>query len=173
MTSMDRFLEGCRAAAGAAQPALATRALLRSAVTDPALWARGADFSQADERGVARLFADPTVTVLHVDLAPGFESRIHSHGLWAAIGVYAGEEHNRLFRRQGDGVVETGARSVTVGGVMVLGADAIHAIRNPLDQPLRALHVYGGDLESSWRHRWDTPAGPAAPEGGAIRGRRG
>ncbi len=171
--SMDRFVAGCQAAAGAARPAAATQSLLLRAVADPALWARTAAFPQADGRGVARLFAGPTVTVLHVDLAPGFASRIHSHGIWAAIGVYAGEEHNRLYRRRGDGLVETGARSVGAGGVLLLGADAVHAIRTPLDQPLRALHVYGGDLESSWRHRWDTLAGPAVPEGGAVKGRRG
>ena len=166
-------MSGCRASARAPQPGAATVALLRRVVSDPALFARTASFPQADERGVSRLYADPQVTVLHVDLAPGFESRIHSHGIWAAIGVIAGEEHNRLFARCDRGVVETGQRTVAAGEVLLLGADAIHAIRNPTSVRLRALHVYGGDLEGSWRHRWDTADGPPMAEGGAVRGTPG
>lgn len=34
-------------------------------------------------------------------------------------------------------------------------ADVIHAIRNPLEVPLVALHAYGGDLFAVARSNWD------------------
>jgi len=34
--------------------------------------------------------------------------------------------------------------------------DVIHAICNPLDEPLLVLHAYGGDLFATPRSTWDS-----------------
>jgi predicted metal-dependent enzyme (double-stranded beta helix superfamily) len=169
MFSLDRFINACRAAAAKPDAQAAVAAVLADAVGHTNLWDRHLSTIQgADDRGVARLFVDDSLTLLHVNLAPGFVSRIHSHGLWTAVGVYEGQEDNLLFGLSGDGVVQVGRRAVGVPDVLQLRANSIHAIANPLDRPLRAFHAYGGDLRVSVRHRWDTLAGPPIPEGGAA-----
>jgi len=40
-------------------------------------------------------------------------------------------------------------------GVLPNAAGVIHAIRNPLDEPLVVLHAYGGDLFGTPRSNWD------------------
>jgi predicted metal-dependent enzyme (double-stranded beta helix superfamily) len=174
MFTLAGFIHQCRAAAASPKPRAALTALLREAVAEPDLWAQHLHTIQgADDRGVAPLFTDASLSVIHVDLAPGFASRIHSHGLWAAIGVYEGQEDNVLYRAEGEGVIEVGRQPVRAGEVVQLGSDAIHAIGNPLDRPLRALHVYDGDLPAAWRHRWASLDGPAVGEGAAAQDRSG
>lgn len=170
MTVLDDFVAACRQAARSPRPQSAAAAVVQAALADAPTWA-ALRVPGADHRGVARLHRGDDVTVLHVELAPGFTSRIHNHGTWAVVGVLSGQEDNLLYRRQGEGVTAVGRQAVCAGSILRLGTDAIHAITNPLDRPLRALHVYGGDLESAWRHRWESEAGPAIPEGGAAAGR--
>jgi hypothetical protein len=40
-------------------------------------------------------------------------------------------------------------------GVLPNGTHVIHAISNPLDESLLALHAYGGDLFATPRSNWD------------------
>ena len=72
-----------------------------------------------------------------------------------------------LGRRTGDGVREVAQKVVEAGDVFTMGPPTVHAIENPGPGRLCAIHVYGGDLETAVRHRWETLAGPPIPEGGA------
>jgi predicted metal-dependent enzyme (double-stranded beta helix superfamily) len=85
----------------------------------------------------------------------------HDHRMWAAIGIYAGREDNTFFRRSdvdAPRLVDSGAKQLSVGDVLVLGADTIHAVANSQDQLTGALHVYGGDFVNEPRSQW----GPGA-----------
>lgn len=167
MTLLHELLSTCRAAAAAPDPQRAVaEALSALLLRGPELAAL--EVSGADERGVARVHVGDDVTVLHVDLAPGFRSRIHSHGTWAVVAVMEGREVNRLYRREGDGVREVAQKVVEAGEVFSMSPPTVHAIENPGRARLRAIHVYGGDLEAAVRHRWDILAGPPIPEGGAV-----
>lgn len=159
-----------RAAAREGEPALVVA--LRALVLAPDPWGRIFHAVEgADARGVALLHVDPDLTLVHVDLAPGFRSRVHSHGLRAAIGVYAGREDNTLYAVDPvAGLRVSGRVAVAAGEVFRMGRDAVHHIENPLDNPLRAVHAYLGDLRTAWRHRYEPPAWSPIPEGGAATG---
>jgi predicted metal-dependent enzyme (double-stranded beta helix superfamily) len=95
--------------------------------------------------------------VLHVVWAPGMRIYPHDHRMWAAIGIYAGQEDNEFFRREGPGLktlTASGGKELKVGDVLVLGRDAIHAVTNPTAGLTAAIHVYGGDLVNEPRSQW-------------------
>ena len=76
--------------------------------------------------------------------------------MWAVIGVYDGQEHNRFFRYEDGELIEKGERLLKEGDVAVLGPEAVHAIANPLPGFSSAIHVYGGDLVArSGRSMWN------------------
>jgi predicted metal-dependent enzyme (double-stranded beta helix superfamily) len=82
--------------------------------------------------------------------------------MWAAIGIYAGQEDNEFFRRSAPGarsLTASGGRELAVGDVIVLGDDTIHAVSNPLPRLTGAIHVYGGDFVNQPRSQWGP--GPA------------
>jgi predicted metal-dependent enzyme (double-stranded beta helix superfamily) len=151
MFNVDEFLSECEAALGEATPALAVRDVVARAVSDPGA-ARAFDPDRS-EFGV--LHRSPTLTVLHIGLAPSLGSVPHDHRMWAVVGIIDGQEDNAFFRRGDDALVDSGGRSLHDGEVLVMGDDTIHAIRNPRSSYVSALHVYGGDLIGAERSEWD------------------
>ena len=73
----------------------------------------------------------------------------------SVIGLYGGREDNTFYRRQGDGLVSTGARQLGTKDAVVLGDAVIHAVTNPLDELMGAIHVYAGDFFATPRSEWD------------------
>ena len=51
------------------------------------------------------------LTVLNVVWAPGMVLPPHDHRMWAAIGIYAGQEDNEFFRRDGEASPPRAARN--------------------------------------------------------------
>ena len=84
----------------------------------------------------------------HVDLP-------HDHRMWAVIGIYGGAEDNTLYRRGPGGPVKAGGRRLRERDVFSLGADAIHAVDNPMQPFTGSIHVYGGDFVNQPRSQWD------------------
>jgi predicted metal-dependent enzyme (double-stranded beta helix superfamily) len=83
--------------------------------------------------------------------------------MWAAIGIYAGQEDNDFYRRAGDdrsGLDDAGGMAVRVGDVLMLGDDVIHSVTNPTRKLTGAIHVYGGDFVNRPRSQWGP--GPVA-----------
>src|SRR5690606_16709 len=81
----------------------------------------------------------------------------HDHRMWAVIGIYAGQEDNRFFRRTAPDagtITESGGKSLAEGDVAVLGVSTIHAVTNPRDRLTGAIHVYGGDFVNEPRSQW-------------------
>lgn len=152
---LDAFVRACRSHLGAPDAAERIAKRIGEVVVDGAGLA--AALGRPDESvpfGDMALHRSPDLTVLHVALPVGMKSPPHDHTMWAAIGLYGGQEVNTLFRREGGKLVEAGERALRPGDTMVLEPDAIHAIRAPVEPGIRALHVYGGDLFAAERRVW-------------------
>ena len=158
MFDIDQFVVDCRTALGDGQPRGAVREVLERTVATPDQVAAALD---PREGGFTLLHHAPDLTVLHVVWAPGMRIFPHDHRMWAAIGIYAGQEDNEFFRRAGPDhtLTPSGGRELAVGDVVLLGDDTIHAVSNPLSQLTAAIHVYGGDFVNQPRSQW----GPGAP----------
>jgi predicted metal-dependent enzyme (double-stranded beta helix superfamily) len=161
MSETEQFVSDCRRAVARADPLLEIRELLDRAVRRPGDLAGAGPPTEA---GVTPLFADDSVTVLRVVWAPGMAIRPHNHLMWAAIGLLAGQEDNRFYRRTGHGLTPSGGRELREGDVVLLGDDTIHAVTNPLRRYTSAIHVYGGDLtRRQGRSEWDEASGGEMP----------
>lgn len=159
MFDIDDFLGDCQAAVAENEPHRAVREVLERAVAEPAAVA---DALAPREGGFTLIHHAPDMTVLHVVWAPGMRIFPHDHRMWAAIGIYAGQEDNEFFRRTAPGertLTGSGGRQLTVGDVALLGDNTIHAVTNPLATLTGAIHVYGGDFVNQPRSQW----GPGEP----------
>ena len=156
MFNLDQFIESCRG-----KPASTVKELLADALRDPASVKQALDaVATGKEIGKASVgdmvyFRSPTLTILKAAVPPKFKTPPHNHNMWAVIGVYDGQENNTFYRRSGNTLEQAGGKDLKTGDTVVLGEDAVHAIENPSDRPLLAIHVYGGDfLDTSKRSVW-------------------
>jgi predicted metal-dependent enzyme (double-stranded beta helix superfamily) len=160
MFDRDSFIEECRAASVGSDPRRAIKEVLERAVSEPA---SVIDALQPAEGGFSLLYGAPDLTLLHVVWAPRMRIYPHDHRMWAAIGIYAGQEDNEFFRRTGPQpttLIPSGGKELAAGDVAVLGDDTVHAVTNPKDRLTGAIHVYGGDFVHQPRSQW----GPGAVE---------
>jgi predicted metal-dependent enzyme (double-stranded beta helix superfamily) len=97
----------------------------------------------------------PTLTVLNAVWPPGMTLYPHDHRMWAAIGIYGGQEANTFYRRRGGQLLATGGKDLRQRDVVLLGEDTIHSVQNPLQRYTGAIHVYGGDFVQTPRSQWD------------------
>ena len=154
MFKVEEFVKSCQGRTPGA-----VKEILEDALRDPesikhALNAVAGEIGQGRINDMA-LFQSAELTVLKAAVPPGFKSPPHNHTIWAVIGVYDGQENNSFYRRGGDGLEKAGGRELKTGDVLVLGADAIHAIENPLGRTSYAIHVYGGNLPAAERSMWN------------------
>lgn len=148
-------IENCKRALDTPDPQSNVEIVLQEAVKNPAIAraiSKRTKFANLEDLAIHR---SEDLTMLAVALPPGFFAGPHNHNLWSVVGVCAGQEDNEFFERDGTGLRRTAEVSVVGPGVLPNGADVIHAIRNPLDVPLLALHAYGGDLFATPRSNWD------------------
>jgi predicted metal-dependent enzyme (double-stranded beta helix superfamily) len=151
---VDDLVAACVAANEESEPRLAVRDAIASSIADrPAV----ADALHPTEGGITLLHHTPELTIIHVVWAPGMTLFPHDHRMWAVIGIYAGQEDNAFFRREGPGaktLVETGGKELGEGDLVVLGDDTIHSVHNPLGRLTAAIHAYGGDFVNEPRSQW-------------------
>jgi predicted metal-dependent enzyme (double-stranded beta helix superfamily) len=152
MFDLDTFISDCVAARAETQPRLAIREVLERAVSDPAPVARALPATRAE---IDRLHVSDELTIIKVVWAPGMRIFPHDHRMWAAIGIYGGQEDNSFFRRSPDGVVPSGGTELRERDTVLLGDDAIHAVTNPLPRHTAAIHVYGGNFFTQPRSEFD------------------
>ena len=164
MFDLDGFVEDCRRLARGPHAPKQVLDLMREALADLEA-IRQAVPALAPKVGVldAPLFRSAELTVLNASLRPRVLSIPHDHRMWAVIGIYDGEEDNTFFRRAERGLEEANRRKVVAGEAILLGADVVHAIENPLDRPTLGLHVYGGDLLGAERSMWSPHTGEEHP----------
>lgn len=154
MFDLDNFLSDCQAANDEAEPRRAIREVLSRAMASAD---EVADTLAPREAGLTLLHHADDLTVLHVVWAPKMDLYPHDHRMWAAIGIYTGQEDNAFYRRSGPGsrtLTGSGGKQLTTGDTIVLGDDTIHAVANPRTQLTGAIHVYGGDFVNQPRSQW-------------------
>jgi predicted metal-dependent enzyme (double-stranded beta helix superfamily) len=157
MFDIDEFLAGCTEAVAETEPRLAVKQVLERAVQHPEQVAQALPATRAE---LVPLYASPQLSVLKVVWAPGMRFRPHNHLMWAAIGLYGGQEDNSFYRRAGEGITCSGGRTLRTGDVALLGDDTIHAVANPRQTYTGAIHVYGGDITTRpGRSEWDDDDG--------------
>jgi predicted metal-dependent enzyme (double-stranded beta helix superfamily) len=152
MFDLDDFITDCIAATHGPQPRLAVKDVLTRAVADPAAVTRALPATRAE---IDRLHVSPDLTILKVVWAPRMRIFPHDHRMWAAIGIYEGEEDNTFYRRSPDGVVPSGDTQLRERDVALLGDHTIHAVVNPRRRFTGAIHVYGGDFFAEPRSEFD------------------
>ncbi|MBA2281984.1 MAG: hypothetical protein M3527_09815 [Actinomycetota bacterium] len=163
MFDLDDFLSRCQEARDETEPRRATREVLDRALGTADAAAAVADAMAPTAAGFTLLHHAPDLTVLHVVWAPRMEIFPHDHRMWAAIGIYAGQEDNTFYRRAGAGartLTASGGKELATGDTVVLGDDTIHRVHNPRDGLTGAIHVYGGDFVAQPRSQW----GPGVEE---------
>ena len=156
MFDVDQLVADCRAAVAQGDALRSIKEVLERAMSDPAAIAKALPPDRAE---IVPLHVSPEVTVLKVVWAPGMSFPPHNHLMWAAIGLYAGQEDNTFYRRVPGAIEESGGRQIRVREVALLGSDTIHAVTNPLLSFAGAIHVYGGDLpHAAGRSEWAEPS---------------
>jgi predicted metal-dependent enzyme (double-stranded beta helix superfamily) len=151
---IDQFLADCREAGAEPEPRRAIHDVLERAMAEPDEVAAALHPTRS---GFTVLDGSPDLTVLHVVWAPHMVLYPHDHLMWAAIGIYTGQEDNAFYRRSGPGrrtLDESGGRQVGEGEVLLLGDDAIHGVTNPRSALTGAIHIYGGDFVNKPRSQW-------------------
>jgi predicted metal-dependent enzyme (double-stranded beta helix superfamily) len=142
--AVDDIVALCQAALAEHTPELAMRDVLKGLVSDPTALERA--LGRVDRGGITTLHHAADLTILHVAWTPGMALNPHEHRLWAAIGMYGGQEDNAFYRRVPGGLEPSGGRELPASDVLVLGDDVIHSVANSRREFAVALHVYGGDL---------------------------
>ena len=153
--SLENVVADCRAAAELPSAQAEVMTIFETATQDSAIRAAISalvDFQSLEDLALHR---SERLTVLAGSLPPGFKAAPHNHNIWSVVAVCGGQEDNIFFERDGDGLRQVGDASVVGPGVLANDPEVIHAIRNPLDVPLLALHAYGGDLFATPRSNWD------------------
>src|SRR5258705_10092175 len=109
MFSADEFVREVQAASVAADPIAAVQEVVDAAIVDgPSI-----DSVLGTERKAENdsLFSSQDLTVQRIIWVPGLPSVPHEHRMWAVVGVYAGEELNRIYERSVDGLTEVLTRT--------------------------------------------------------------
>jgi predicted metal-dependent enzyme (double-stranded beta helix superfamily) len=151
---LERFVADCR---DAADDAARVREIVARAVSEPAALLRSLGVPQ--RAALKTLYRATDLTILDARWAPGMSVLPHDHRTWAVIGVYAGREDNRFWRRTAHGPLQVaGVTTLEEREVAWLDRQVVHAVRNPLSQFTAAIHVYGGDFFAIERSEWDGEA---------------
>jgi predicted metal-dependent enzyme (double-stranded beta helix superfamily) len=157
MFDVDEFVSHCIQALAESEPRLAIKEILERAVRQPEHVAEALPATRSE---IVPLYASERLSVLKAVWAPGMRFRPHNHLMWAAIGLYGGQEDNTFYRRAGDGIVVSGGRELRTRDVALLGDDTIHAVDNPRRTFTGAIHVYSGDITARpGRSEWDDESG--------------
>jgi predicted metal-dependent enzyme (double-stranded beta helix superfamily) len=158
--STESFVDACLAALDTDDQVDAVREAVLAALSEGRA-AIDAVLGTKFKREADTLYSSLDLTVQRILWPPGFAGRAHEHRMWAVVGVYSGEERNRLFARSANGLEDSGGCALAQGEVLVLDEGAIHAVENPRHDWTAGLHVYGGDIVGAPRNAW-------GPDGGEV-----
>ena len=99
MFDVDDFIEACRRAIGEADlPGGARNREPSRRRPAPVAAVLGRETG-----GINFVYRSGDLTILNVIWAPGMHLPPHDHRMWAAIGIYGGQEDNTFYRRSGTG----------------------------------------------------------------------
>ncbi len=158
---LDELVARCVDAGGADEPRLAVRNVLEEAISGRGLRMSHPERPSSDWLDI--LYRSPELTVIHAIWPPYMALYPHDHRMWAAIGIYDGQEDNTFYRRHDQTITVSGGRELRERDLLLMGDDAIHAVHNPSSSYTGAIHVYGGDFVSTPRRQWDPETLDEAP----------
>lgn len=158
--SLDQFVADARAAAADPSPIAATDQLMASTFGKIAAIRAGVPNMLEDE---VLLFEDETVSVWHERFLPTEEIPPHDHQLPALIGVYHGEERNRLYRKGNGHLIPGGDLILRAGQTHVFGPDDVHSVQALTGKPSLGLHIYLGPLTKVERSLFSWESGASLP----------
>jgi predicted metal-dependent enzyme (double-stranded beta helix superfamily) len=163
---LDEFVVACLAAASSDEPRTAVKEVLDEALASPAALAAALPAQRAE---LSPIHSSAELTIMKVIWAPGMSIPPHNHHMWAAIGIYGGEEINSFYRRTGSAIEDSGGRHIREGESLLLGEATIHAVTNPVTRShTGAIHIYGGDFLNVERSLWDPETLVEGPADGAL-----
>ncbi|MEP7202314.1 MAG: hypothetical protein ABI894_06880 [Ilumatobacteraceae bacterium] len=163
MFDIDEFIADCQTVRSETDTPGAIKEVLERAL------AGCDDVAQAlcpSEGGITVLYQSADLTILNVAWAPSMRIQAHDHRMWAAIGIYTGQEDNSFYRRSAPGsnrLTASGGKTLTAGDVAVLGDKVVHSVANPLDRLTAAIHIYGGDFVNQTRSQWASASAEEQP----------
>jgi predicted metal-dependent enzyme (double-stranded beta helix superfamily) len=154
---LERFIADCRLALATDAPPQHIHEVVARAMSAPAAVLEG--LGEPTRAGLHNLHRSDDLTILNVIWAPGMTLMPHDHRMWAVIGVYNGREDNIFWRRVPDspcGRIEAaGAKELCEKGTVLLRAEVIHSVTNPISRFSSGIHVYGGDFFGAARSEWN------------------
>lgn len=154
MFDVDVLVTDIQTAMNESEPRRAVKEVLSRALARPGEVAE----ALAEQKGGLRMLHHaPDLTIINVIWAPGMVLRPHDHRMFAAIGVYGGQEDNTFYRRDPEtGLTTSGGKELRERDIVLLGDDTIHSVANPRTHEFTgALHVYDGDFVNQPRSQWD------------------
>ena len=152
MFDADRFVLRCRSALRAEDVLAELAAVVADALVDRA--ALRSALASGEGLRVSVLCEGPELSVVQFVSPRDFAFPPHDHAMVSAVGVYAGAEQNVYYEADGATLRESRRRLLSAGEVAVHAADVIHSIASVGEEPLAALHVYGGDFFHAARSEW-------------------
>lgn len=151
------FVADCRSALAGEDASKHIKELVTRTVAEPRAVCEG--LGVPGRAGIQPLHRSPDLTILNVVWGPMMTIMPHNHRMWAVIGVYSGREDNIFWRRLPDsprGRLEAAsAKALSDKDCVLLGAETIHSVTNPIPRLSGAIHVYGGDFFAAERSEWD------------------
>jgi predicted metal-dependent enzyme (double-stranded beta helix superfamily) len=115
------------------------------------------------------LYCDPRerFSVVSFVWGPGQKTPIHNHTVWGLVGLLRGEETAQDFIRTPEGSLVAAARHTLKPGQVAAVSPTIgdiHTVENALsDRTSISIHVYGGNIGTVLRAKFDLDTGEARP----------
>jgi len=161
--------------AGAGSPAEACEAIrprFAKLLSDPG-WLPEDYRSPAPESGMGGgigqwlLFraGDGSLALFSLVVPPGSETPIHDHLAWGLVGLYRGEQEERIYApRQGSlDLLEQRALAPGDFYVLIPPRDDVHSVRTTSAETSVSIHLLTNDTGCVWRHAYDADSGEARP----------
>jgi len=108
------------------------------------------------------LDAQSRFSVVSFVWGPGQQTPIHDHTIWGVVGQLRGAETSMNYTRDLHGELRhTGTDVLHPGEVVAFspGLGDIHQVRNTGQDVAISIHVYGGDIGRTCRHKFDPVTG--------------
>ena len=156
----DRFVTDLRSAAASPDAKERVRGIMEDAFQHPAALASAFADCEGDD---VVLFEDDTVSIWYCRFNPTEHIPPHDHQTVATIGVYAGQEINHFYKREGERLVRASSKHLGPGDVIAMGPDAIHSVETEGAEPSYGVHVYLAPLTTIERSLVDWETGEASP----------
>lgn len=108
--------------------------------------------------------ADGDLSIMAMVVPSGVATPVHDHRAWGLVGVYQGEQREKVYRRIDDGskpdfadLLQVAENILKPGDITTLlpPAGDIHMIETISEQPSISIHVLGNDIGCVHRHRYD------------------